>query len=61
MNDDSTKSDRVQQALDNASEKKRDKMLRRGTRQTAHSAAVTGNESDVADAKKRRTAKSPKI
>lgn len=59
MSNEFSKPDRVQQALDNAAEKKRDKLLRQGTRPRAPSISTQGNASDAVTTKKRRTAKSP--
>jgi hypothetical protein len=58
MSSEFSKTDRVQQALDNAAEKKREKLLRQGTRPRTPSMPTKRNDSDAVTKKKRRNAKS---
>jgi hypothetical protein len=53
-----SKPDRVQQALDNAAQKKREKLLRRGTRPLPSPAATESEESVGATKTTRKSAKS---
>jgi hypothetical protein len=56
----SSKIDRVQQALDNAAEKKRDKLLRRGTRSLTAPVTIGSEDGVGATETKRKAATSAK-